>query len=333
MEGLDRDWTYLRSNRKVYFTNLSPGQYIFHVRAAGAISDKNEKRLIIIISPPVWATTWAYLFYATILLLLAWYLISSYHKRIEDKKEKEIYEAKFDFFTNIAHEIRTPLTLIKGPLENLMERVDETPGIREDVVMMERNTNRLISLVTQILDFRQTEIRGFSLSFARLDIKEVLQEMYTNFGSLAKKKNLSYRIDMPAQDVFAMADEEALNKILSNLFNNAVKYASKEVTVRLFLSEKEGRAFSIEISNDGYIIPAEMKERIFEPFYRLKETIKQKGTGIGLALARSLAELHKGSLVMKDPQDGLNTFVLWLPLRPPEPEERPVRKKRELKNN
>jgi len=84
-----------------------------------------------------------------------------------------------------------------------------------------------------------------------------------------------------------------------------VKYACKEVTVRLFLSEKEGRAFSIEISNDGYIIPVEMKERIFEPFYRLKETIKQKGTGIGLALARSLAELHKGSLVMKDPRTGL----------------------------
>jgi signal transduction histidine kinase len=323
MEGLDKEWTNLKANRKVYFTNLSPGKYVFQVRAgAGGAWSPSEKQLTITVLPPFWATGWAYLVYATLLILLAYYLISNYHKRIESKKEKEIYEAKFEFFTNIAHEIRTPLTLIKGPLENLLENVAETPGIREDVTMMERNTNRLIALVTQILDLRQTEIKGFSLNFAKLDIKTVLHETYLNFSSLARKNNLSYKIDMPDQEVSALADEEALNKILSNLFNNAVKYADKEVMVTLYPVAKDDTHFTIEISNDGYTIPSDMKERIFEPFYRLKQTSKQKGTGIGLALARSLAELHKGSLYLKDSLENHNTFVLCLPLKP-EQEEMP----------
>ena len=117
-----------------------------------------------------------------------------------------------------------------------------------------------------------------------------------------------------------MADEEALHKIFNNLFSNAIKYAQKEVSVRLLLPKEGDAYYTIEISNDGYLIPADMSERIFEPFFRLKETIKQKGTGIGLALARSLAELHKGKLYLKNTSDGLNTFVLTLPVKPVEQE-------------
>jgi len=121
-----------------------------------------------VVLPPFWATGWAYSAYALLIVLLIWYIVRSYHRRTEIKKEKEIYEAKFDFFTNIAHEIRTPLTLIKGPAENLREKIDELPEIKEDVLTMDRNTNRLIALVNQILDFRQTETRGFSIDFSRV---------------------------------------------------------------------------------------------------------------------------------------------------------------------
>jgi signal transduction histidine kinase len=118
--------------------------------------------------------------------------------------------------------------------------------------------------------------------------------------------------DHPPADVYAMADEEALRKIFSNLFSNAVKYGHQQIYVRLTQSNTDDPDIVIEMANDGPVIPAEMKERIFEPFYRLKETNKQKGTGIGLALARSLVLLHKGRLFLDDNWPGMNKFVLVL---------------------
>jgi signal transduction histidine kinase len=200
--------------------------------------------------------------------------------------------------------------------------VHEVPAIKEDVITMERNTNRLINLINQILDFRQTETKGFSLDFTNVNITEVLKEAYVTFEPVAKKKNLEYKIDMPLRDVYTMADNEALNKIFSNLFSNAVKYANKEVYIKLEQPAKGDNFLIIEIRNDGFVIPAEMRGKIFEPFYRLKETMKQKGTGIGLALARSLVELHKGHLFMKDSDAHLNVFVLRIPYYHPLPNKR-----------
>ncbi len=317
MEGLDKSWTYLTANRKVYFTNLAPGTYTFRLAAAINGHWSQEKQLQLTITPPVWNTWWAWLVYTAIVAAIAWSFIQSYHKRSQEKKEKEIYEAKFEFFTNVAHEIRTPLTLIKGPVENLMEKVEALPDIKEDVAMMERNTNRLMTLITQILDFRQTEAKGFSLDFTKVNIINLLQEVYAGFQPLARKRNLQFVLLLPDTPVLAAVDEDALNKIFSNLFSNAVKYAEREIAVQLFPVQKEDTGFMIEFSNDGVLIPAAMRERIFEPFYRIKENIKQKGTGIGLTLARSLTQLHQGKLYVKEDNGALNTFVLYLPLQPP----------------
>ena len=314
MEGLDKEWTEMKPNRKVYFTSLSPGSYKFKLRASiNGTWSKKDKSLTIIILPPWWATSWAFIFYGTVIALLIYYLFSSYHTIIEDKKEKEIYEAKIDFFTNLAHEIRTPLTLIKGPIENLIEQMDEVPQIKEDVVLMDRNTNRLIALVTQILDFRKVESKSFSLDFVKVNVTELLRESYLNFNSLTKKRKIEYTISCPPKDIFVLADEEALNKIFSNLFNNAVKFANKKVAIRMFPISQNSTYLIMEFENDGLKIPLEMKEKIFEPFYRLKES-KQEGTGIGLALARSLVELLNGDLYLKETADNSIVFVLHLPI-------------------
>jgi ligand-binding sensor domain-containing protein/signal transduction histidine kinase len=316
MQGLDKNWTYLSANRKVYFTNLAPGQYTFRLRAATNGHWGAEKQLTITITPPFWNTWWAWLVYASIIIAIGYSLVQTYHKRSQVKKEKEIYEAKFEFFTNVAHEIRTPLTLINGPVENLLEKIHELPDIKDDVTMMERNTNRLMTLVTQILDFRQTEAKGFSLDFTKVNMTALLQDVFANFQPLAKKRALQFTLLLPDMPVFAWVDEEAFNKILSNLFSNAVKYAGQEITVQLFPVQAGDTTCTIEISNDGTPIPSGMRERIFEPFYRIRENTKQKGTGIGLTLARSLTQLHQGSLFVKETTDGLNTFVLCLPLQP-----------------
>ncbi|WP_295128201.1 two-component regulator propeller domain-containing protein [uncultured Chitinophaga sp.] len=316
MDGLDKDWTFLKTNRKVYFTNLSPGTYTFRIKAStNGNWGGGEKQLTIHILPPFWATTWAYLLYFAVLAAICYYVISFYHKRTQDKKEREIYEAKIEFFTNVTHEIRTPLTLIKGPVENLLEKVEEVPDIKPDVLTLERNTNRLIALITQILDFRQTEARGFSLNFSEVRIDKLLQEEYENFIPPANKKKLQYQLVLPEMPITAVADEEALRKILSNLLNNGVKYAAQTVTVILRPLLAEDATFTIEVQNDGNLIPAEMKDKIFEPFYRMKETSRQTGSGIGLSIARSLAVLHRGRLYLNDNSDGLNIFILNLPLK------------------
>jgi signal transduction histidine kinase len=312
---LDKEWTELKHNRKVYFTNLSTGKYVFKLKASiNGDWSKNEKDLTIIVLPPWWASIWAYLFYTIIIVSLAYYLLRTYHIIVEDKKEKEIYESKIDFFTSVAHEIRTPLTLIKGPVENLLEQIDDIPQIREDVVLMERNTERLIKLVSQILDFRKIETKGFILDYTEVNITKLLQAEFHTFEDLAKRKKIEYSLEMDSVDVFAITDEEALNKIFSNLFNNAIKYAHKKVSIRL-LKPLDDSTFTIEFENDGLTIPAEMRAKIFEPFYRLKETLKQQGTGIGLSLTKSLTELLHGEVFVKDTDDGLNVFVLSLPLK------------------
>ncbi len=246
MEGLDKDWTYLKANRKVYFTGLASGTYRFIVKAANSTGQWNSQpaQLQIRILPPFWASSWAYLLYALLLTGIILYIIRNYHRRTEEKnkrkielleheKEKELYQAKIEFFTNVAHEIKTPLTLIKGPLEKVIRKADDLPDLRNSLQIMERNTDRLIDLTNQLLDFRQTEAKGFSLSFTVINISELLEETYANFKPLAEQRNLMFTLDLPAQALYTMADQDALNKILSNVFSNAIKYAGTRVQVQL----------------------------------------------------------------------------------------------------
>jgi ligand-binding sensor domain-containing protein/signal transduction histidine kinase len=326
MEGLDKDWTYLKTNRKVYFTELTPGTYTFKVKAAihNEGWDGPESILVIEILPPWWASTWAKLFYLLAISAIIWFLIRNYHRRINEKnrrkieileheKEKEIYQAKIEFFTNVAHEIKTPLTLIKAPMEKIMKKNGQAADISGNLKLMEKNTNRLIELTNQLLDFRKTETKGFSLSFVRTNISLIVEETYTGFKILAEQKNISCRLQLPEKEIFAYVDADAFNKILSNLFNNAVKYAQSEVEIKLELVNEE-KLFQVMIQNDGFLIPIEMKDQVFEPFFRMKEAEKQAGSGIGLSLSKSLTELHKGKLELIEAKKGMNTFILTLPV-------------------
>jgi ligand-binding sensor domain-containing protein/signal transduction histidine kinase len=325
MERLDKEWTYLKTNRKVYFTELAPGTYTFKVAAVNNEGlNGPETTLIIEILPPWWASRWAYISYLLLASAIIWFLIRNYHRRINEKnrrkieileheKEKEIYHAKIEFFTNVAHEIKTPLTLIKGPMEKIMKKNGQAADISNNLKLMERNTNRLLELTNQLLDFRKTETKGFSLNFVKTNISAMLEDTFTGFKVLAEQKNLVYQVSLPEKELYAYVDTDALNKILSNLFNNAIKYAQSEVQVKLELTNEE-RTFQMIIQNDGYLIPAEMKNQVFEPFFRVKETAKQAGSGIGLSISKSLTELHKGKLELGDSLNGMNTFILVLPI-------------------
>ncbi|MCW3089922.1 MAG: hybrid sensor histidine kinase/response regulator [Ferruginibacter sp.] len=327
LEGLEKDRTYhIKTNRRAYFTELAPGTYIFTVKASTVSGVWNSKPAVLTIKilPPLWKSTQAYLLYAIMVATVIFFMLRSYHRRIveknqrkldilERKKEKEIYKAKIDFFTNVAHEIRTPLTLIKAPMEKVMKKAEEIPAIKRNLQIMQMNTDILLDLTTQLLDFRKTEINGFNLDFVNTDIAAVLRDNYVRFKPSADQKQLQFKI-FASPPLFAFIDLETLNKILSNILNNAIKYSDSIVSIHLLPVATDDIFFTIEVKNDGYLIPVEMKEKIFETFFRIKETKKQLGTGLGLALSRSLAELHKGSLIFKGTEEDKNVFALTLPV-------------------
>lgn len=330
LEGFDTDWLTVGESPIVTYSNLRYGDYTFRVKVAnsdGVWSD-DEVSLGVHILPPFYLSIWAYCVYALLIIGCSLYTVmyfkrrsNSKHRRqmekFEQEKEREVYHAKIDFFTNVAHEIRTPLTLIKGPLENIILKKQVDAETREDLNVMKQNTERLLNLTNQLLDFRKTESQGFRLNFAKCNVTEVLKETHVRFTSLAKQKGLEFTLQVPEKDFYAHVNREAFTKIISNLLNNGVKYAESYVHISLEVSEADdNNSFRIRTENDGVIIPNEMKEEIFKPFVRFNEKEDGKvttGTGIGLALSRSLAELHQGTLAMGEGEEN-NTFCLTLPI-------------------
>ncbi len=328
LKGLDDKWTYLKKNRKVFYTDLQPGRYEFQVKATNEKGEWNETAtsLAIEITPPFWKSNIAYLLYFLIILGIL-YIIFRYNKKyneqknkvlfeqLEHEKDKEIYRSKIDFFTNIAHEIRTPLTLIKLPLEKILGIADTHPLIKEKLLVMEKNTDRLIQLTNQLLDFRKTENEHYRLSFVKTNISSMLQDIFERFKPAAVEKGKNMQVHLPRLPLQAYVDPEALTKIVSNLVDNAVKYADHNITIKLLPFNSEDEYFTIQVLNDGLITDAALREKIFEPFFRLSAHEKKEGgTGIGLALSRSLAELHKGSLTLTASEDGKNVFAARLPI-------------------
>lgn len=330
LDGFDEEWLTVGESPLVTYSNLHYGDYLFRVKASNSdgIWNKDETVLHIRILPPFYLSVWAYIIYVLLFVgffvYLYLYLRSRNNRKqqrqmekFEQEKEREIYNAKFDFFTNVAHEIRTPLTLIKGPLENIILNKNVDMEIREDLNIMEQNTERLLNLTNQLLDFRKTERQGFSLNFTRCNVSEVVQETYLRFTSLAKQKNLEFVLKVPENVLYAHINKEAFIKILSNLLSNAMKYAKTYVQISLETNEAvENVEFFVRTVNDGLVVPDAMKEEIFKPFVRFDGEDNGRvtaGTGIGLALSRSLAELHKGSLRMVEGEKA-NVFCLTLPI-------------------
>lgn len=330
LDGFDADWLTVGESPIVTYSNLRYGNYTFRVKVSNSDGVWNEEgiTLSIHILPPFYFSIWAYFVYALLIVGCSVYTFLYFKRRsnrkhrrqmekFEQEKEREVYHAKIDFFTNVAHEIRTPLTLIKGPLENIILKKEVDQETREDLDIMKQNTERLLNLTNQLLDFRKTESQEFRLNFIECNITEVLKETHRRFTSLAKQKGLKFLLNVPAQDFYAHINREAFTKIVSNLLNNAVKYAETYVHIFLEIDDsEEQKVFHLRTINDGVIIPDEMKEEIFKPFVRFNEKDDGRvttGTGIGLALSRSLAELHQGSLAMLEGEE-VNCFYLTLPV-------------------
>ncbi|RHJ81535.1 two-component regulator propeller domain-containing protein [Parabacteroides sp. AM08-6] len=324
LDGVDKDWIYMNQNQEVTFANLSPGKYTFRVKSTNSsgIWQNNEQALSIIITPPFWATNWAFMAYALSVCFLI-FLFYKYKKTkleeklrinrqiFENKKEKELSDAKIQFFTFITHEIRTPLTLINAPLEKIIKSGDGNTETKRNLHIIEKNTQRLLNLSNQLLDFRKTESRGFRLNYVKTDVTLWLNTILQPYLPLMEKEHKIFKTDIPEKHLYADIDREAFSKIMDNLLTNAIKYSDK--FIHLHVNSEQTDNFSITIINDGFLIPENEREKIFSPFYRLKETENKQGSGIGLSLALSLAEFHKGTILYNQAEGGMNLFTLTLP--------------------
>jgi len=340
MEGLSDNWVTLKQNRTIDFLELPAGSYKLTVRAYNRNGEwSKETRMNIKILPPWWESTLAKILYTFLALGVAIWIIKSYHQRQEEKnrrkielleieKEKEILEmelanekdilnAKVEFFTNVAHEIRTPLTLIKVPFGRVVKKISGMQELENSVRIIDRNINRLVDITNQLLDFRQTEMHKYNLTIVRTDISAVLKEAESGFSTLAEQNHVTLKMKLPESSVYANVDTDAFTKIIYNLFSNAVKYAYSKVFIELFIPGDNENCFLIKVKNDGHLIPEELSQKIFEPFFRIRdrEYHNTTGTGIGLALSRALAELHNGKLELEAPKDNMNIFSLQLPLQ------------------
>lgn len=328
LDGIDKDWIFLDKKARISYNNILPGKYIFRIKASNSNGEWSDKETIIeiVITPPWWQTYIAYILYVLIIGGIIYYLIvfnlNKIRKRNEHKQEvqerkkaEEIYTAKIDFFTNIAHEVRTPLTLIKAPLDYILQNKMDEKELDENLKVMERNTDRLLNLINQLLDFRKIESKVFSLSFEKTNMNDLIMDAYARFESIAKQRKIDMSIIFPEEPVWASVDSEALTKVCSNLFNNAIKYADNYIHIDIS-TDAEHDYFQIRVNNDGNIIPIEFREKIFEAFFQINDHDKsaKSGSGIGLTLASSLVQLHKGRIYIDDNITDCTSFVVQIPL-------------------
>ena len=317
-------WERAGYDNRIYFNNLHSGRYRLRMRCTsdGSVANPEIRTLMIRIRPPFYRSVAAYLIYlilagAAIFSAAMWTRRRQKIRRaiqmreFEHRKETELYASKIDFFTDVAHEIRTPLTLIKCPLENMMQSSGIPDPMKRDLEVMSMNTERLMDLVNQLLDFRKIESGGVTLNIGIFDASALLEKQVKIFKPYADRKGLRFNVNLPGP-LKMSADADALIKIVSNILNNAFKYASTYVNFSAAASD--GR-LEVVTHNDGDKVPESMMEDIFKPFVRLAsgELTSAQGSGIGLALARTLAESLGGSLAMDASQKD-NCFVLSLPI-------------------
>ena len=322
LEGADETWSYPTDHKNVTYVNLAPGEYTFRVKASNNNGVWNETgdSLRIEVLPPFWQSGWAKTLYV---LLLCWivfviirYYKHKYRKRSRIKmeefrviEEKKNMESKLSFFTSIAHEIRTPVSLIKAPLEAVLSSGEGSEETRENLLIIERNSERLAELINQLLDFRKLDTDHYKLRYQAVALYDFLKELIGEFDTLARERDISLIFEAdPEARTTIISDRDALTKICTNLLSNAMKFAAGNITVHL---KRDAQAdYSITVTDDGPGIPDEIKERVFEPFFQSDSSTGQ-GTGIGLSLARLMAEKLGGKLSVGDnkPHGSLFTFT------------------------
>lgn len=326
LEGFDQDWQYANADRRfAYYNNLKSGTYTFLLRATNENGTWNNeiKKIVVVVLPPVWATWWAYTIYFLLLIAGVFVIYRTAQNRIvlknqlrlkelEQSKIEEMNQAKLHFFTNITHELLTPLTIISAGVDELKI---QSPGFRDLYGIMESNIQRLMRLLQQILEFRKAESGNLKLKVSKGDIAMAVKKGADNFLPVAKRKKLHFSVLCDPESLPGFFDQDKLDKILYNLLSNAAKYNTEGGFIQVTFSGKDASHVCLMVKDGGNGISKENMPHLFRRFYDGDyRKFHVTGTGIGLSLTKDLVELHKGSIIVESEEKKGSTFSVRLPI-------------------
>ena len=322
LEGYDKEWYYLTDSRTVSYSNLPQGTYQFLVKAANSDGKWNPiPTALEIIVLPIWYKTWwaLLIFFATFAGFITFvfrffWMRKSMEAQLEmerrDKEhQEEINQMKMRFFINISHELRTPLTLTLTPLQEIINKISDR-WTRNQLEYIQRNANRLLHLVNQLMDYRRAELGVFELKAKKGNAHQLIQDNFLFYDKLARHKKITYTLHSELEDKEVLFDANYLELIVNNLLSNAFKYTESGQSITVTLKEENGWLL-LQVSDTGIGIPINKQGKIFERFYQIES--EHVGSGIGLSLVQRLIELHHGRIELDSEENKGSTFSVYLP--------------------
>ncbi|RRB04679.1 hybrid sensor histidine kinase/response regulator transcription factor [Larkinella rosea] len=341
LRGFDDGWNYVSEPRAMYM-NLAPGEYVLRVNGANNDGVWNPKplELKITVLPPIWKTGWAYLLYALtfIGLLALWSRFNRNRLRLaheleveqnEKNRQQELHQTKLNFFTEIAHEIRTPLTLVMGPIEVLSTHKPNDAFLQKQLAIMRGSTDRLLRLLNQLLDFRKHETGHSQLQKRETDLVAFLEKITASFLEHARSRQVTLLTESEVTKLPVWIDAGEMEKVVYNLLLNAFKFTPAGGTISVRVQQDFGESDAenkavITVGDTGSGIPADELDPIFNPFYQVNPSRKRdSGFGLGLALSKSIVEQHQGQITVESRESvlqmaGFTRFTITLPALPPD---------------
>lgn len=325
MKGLDDQWYETEGDNEVTFRNLKPGDYTFIIRAKlknQDWEDASTAEMKVVVNPPLWLTWWAKLCYVLLIMGILGYFFRSYQKQLllrnslvqekwESKQRQQVNEERLRFFTNITHELRTPLTLILGPLEDLMEDKEIAERVHHKIGCIHASAERLLNLINDILEFRKTQTQNRKLTVAKANLGAFVREIGVRFKDLNQNSRLNIRLNIQTGVPELYFDSEVINTVINNLMSNAIKY-TPEGSITLSLTMPENNTVAIAVEDTGYGIDKDALPHICDRYYQENGNHQASGTGIGLALVKSLATLHQAELTVESEKGRGSKFTFSL---------------------
>lgn len=346
LEGFDKNWIDGGTSRSVSYTNIDPGEYVFHVRSSNndGLWSPVETSIKIYVKPPIWRTTYAYFFY---FLTIAGALFYIRHRGInklkqefaivqermkteqlieQERKEterlRELDQLKIKFLTNLSHEFRTPLSLIIGPVDKLLSESNDNL-LQAPLKMIKRNTRRLLNLVNEILDFRKMEEQELRLNSSSGELVSFIKEVLESFNDLSERKQIHLSFKSQIRNFYTSFDHDKIERVLFNLLSNAFKFTPTGGTITLELERGDAqinseKPLTIKVSDTGIGIPSEEMPHIFNRFFQIdtSASVLNQGSGIGLSIAREFVKMHGGTISVESAPGLGSSFIIQLPLFP-----------------
>ena len=342
LDGFDKDWISTSSKRRfVTYANLDSKDYVFKVIASNSdnVWNSNARELKLKVLPALWKTWWAYTIFILFTIFLMWlfrrnilvraeYRNSLKIEKLEKNKIKVLNKMKLEFFTNISHEFKTPLTLILGPLQNLLKMEIVDSKLKESLLIMDRNANYLFRLINQLMDFRKAETNQLKVITSKGNLVDFCEEVVLSFNVLANEKHLNLSFESSESELIVYFDWDKMDKILNNLISNSIKYTPDSGNIKVSLSfinngiSKRSNVLDVRseieiiVEDTGVGIPKNQISKVFKRFYQVEDSNKSNsfGSGVGLALTKKLIDLLQGHIKVKSNHNEGSQFIVRFPV-------------------